>query len=202
MHEKHEHIKHGKHEKHGAAHGEHHHNDEASSKPPIIPALTLVGTSYLAGLENQVAQSSQHHDKLLRSAADLENYKKRARQEKEDAVKFANESLIEQLLPVLDSFDLGMEAAANATDAAAIAQGMKMAVAQLFSVLRQVGVEPIDAKGQKFDPNWHDAVSEQENTEVEEGMVLHQLRKGFKLKGRLLRPASVMVAKSPGQASE
>ncbi|MBX7156861.1 MAG: nucleotide exchange factor GrpE [Verrucomicrobiae bacterium] len=161
---------------------------------PIQPACTLVATDYLKNLgSDPIAEVDQLKDRLLRTVADFDNYRKRAAREKEDAIKFANESLLEQLLPVLDSFELGLEAAKENTDP--IVQGMQLAYNQLLNVLKQVGVEPIDALGHPFDPHWHEAVSHQEVETADDGIVLQQLRKGYKLKDRLLRPATVIVAK-------
>lgn len=167
-----------------------------SNNPLSQPACTLVATSYLQNMNSDPSKElDQLKDRLLRTVADFDNYRKRAAREKEDAIKYANESLLEQLLPVLDSFELGLEAAKENTDNNAITQGMQLAFNQLLNVLKQVGVEPIDALGQPFDPHWHEAVSHQEVDTTDDGMVLQQLRKGYKLKDRLLRPATVIVAK-------
>jgi molecular chaperone GrpE len=134
--------------------------------------------------------------------ADFDNFRKRAAREKQDAIKYANESLITKLLPVLDSFEAALIAASDAKDetAEALRTGVAMVLQQLKSVLAEAGVEEVDATGQAFDPNWHEAVSQQESAETPEGHVLQQLRRGYKLRDRLLRPASVIVAKHPATA--
>jgi molecular chaperone GrpE len=91
-----------------------------------------------------------------------------------------------------------MQAAQNATDAKAISQGFEMVLAQFRQVLRDAGVEPVDAVGQPFDPHRHEALGHQDSEEHPEGHVMMQTRKGYKLKDRLLRPASVFVARKPG----
>jgi molecular chaperone GrpE len=134
-------------------------------------------------------------DATLRARADLDNYRKRVAREKEDAIRYANNSLLESLLPIVDNFELGLEAAKNASDAAGIIQGLEMVRKQLEDFLRDHGVEIVDAVGNPFDPHLHEAVAHEPSEEVAEGGVVRQLRKGFKLKDRLIRPASVVVSK-------
>jgi molecular chaperone GrpE len=157
-------------------------------------------------LLSQAAKADEYRDQLLRTAADLDNYKKRAAREKQEAIKFANESLLAKLIPVLDNFDMALAAVSNAqgekdqpasTDS--LQQGVSMIQQQLRQALADAGLEEINATGQPFDPNYHEAVSQQESADVPEGHVMQQLRKGFKLRDRLLRPATVIVAKAPGK---
>jgi len=136
-------------------------------------------------------------DKLLRAQADWDNSRKRILKEKEAAVRYASEDLLERLLPVLDNFEAGMQAAKSATDARAISQGFEMVLAQFQQVLREAGIEAVDAVGHPFDPHRHEALGHQESEEHPEGHVISQTRKGYKLKDRLLRPASVFVAGTP-----
>jgi molecular chaperone GrpE len=138
-------------------------------------------------------------DKLLRGQADWDNARKRILKDKEEAVRYAGESLLEKLLPVLDNFEMGMQAAKTATDAKAISQGFEMVLAQFQQVLREAGVEAVDAMGHAFDPHRHEALGHQDSDEHPEGHVIMQTRKGYKLKDRLLRPASVFVARKPEQ---
>lgn len=141
------------------------------------------------------AEVEKYRDAALRARAELDNYRKRVARDKEDAIRYANTSLLESLLPILDNFELGLGAARNATDVAGIVQGLEMVSRQLEDFLRGSGVETIDAAGAPFDPNLHDAVAQEASAEVPEGHVIRQLRKGFKLKDRLIRPASVVVSK-------
>lgn len=136
-------------------------------------------------------------DLYIRSQADLDNYRKRAVREREDAIRYANLSLLERLLPVLDNFELGLDAARQSGGADGILQGMAMVQKQLQDFLRDSGVESIDAVGAPFDPNFHEALGQEASDEAPEGTVLRQLRRGYKLKDRLLRPSAVMVSKGP-----
>jgi molecular chaperone GrpE len=138
-------------------------------------------------------------DLYLRSQADLDNYRKRAAREVEDARRYANFSLLERLLPVLDNFELGLDAAKNSPGAESILQGMGMVQRQLQDFLRESGVEPIEAVGQPFDPNLHEALGQEPSADVPEGTVTRQMRRGYKLKDRLLRASAVMVSRGPAE---
>lgn len=130
----------------------------------------------------------------LRTAAEMDNLRKRTAREREDAVRYANQRLLEDLLPVIDNFEMGMQAAAQDTTSM-IYVGMDMVRKQLNEFLSSQGVTEIATDGQ-FDPNLHDAVS-QEASEQPEGTIIRTSRRGFKLRDRLLRPASVVVS-APG----
>jgi len=134
-------------------------------------------------------------DLYIRSQADLDNYRKRATREREDAIRYANSSLLERLLPVLDNFELGLDAAKQTAGADSILQGLSMVQKQLQDFLKDSGVESIEAIGTPFDPNLHEAIGQEASAEAAEGVVLRQLRRGYKLRDRLLRPATVIVSK-------
>ena len=135
----------------------------------------------------------------MRTTADFDNFKKRAAREKQDAIKYANESLLQKLIPVLDNFDMAMNAtqSTSSDSAQSLQTGVAMILQQLKSAVQEAGLEELDATGQVFDPNIHEAVSQKETNEAPEGSVVQQLRKGYKLRDRLLRPATVIVAKAP-----
>jgi len=141
------------------------------------------------------AEAAKLKDLALRARADLDNFRKRSLREKEDAIRYANNGLLEKLLPVIDNFELGLDAARNATDATSVLQGMSMVQRQLQDFIRSQGLEEVPAGGEVFDPNKHDAVSQEFSAEVPEGQVIRQVRKGYKLKDRLIRAASVIVSK-------
>jgi molecular chaperone GrpE len=152
-------------------------------------------------LKSRAAKADEHWERLLRTTADFDNFKKRAARERQDAVKFANESLIQKIIPVLDNFEMALAAAQSsaAPDVKSLSEGVAMIHSQLRQLLTEAGLEDVVATGQPFDPNLHEAVSQQESTEVTDGHVLQQLRKGYKLRDRLLRPATVIVAKPPAE---
>lgn len=143
------------------------------------------------------AEAAKLKDLALRARADLDNFRKRSLREKEDAIRYANNGLLEKLLPVVDNFELGLEAARNAPDTASVLQGMSMVHRQLLDFIRSQGLEEVGAEGEAFDPNKHDAVAQEHHPDIPEGHVVRQLRKGYSVKDRLVRAASVVVSKGP-----
>ena len=146
------------------------------------------------------AEIDELNSRLLRLIAEYDNFRKRAQRDKDEARQFANQNLIEKQIPILDNFEMAL-AAAQAADPA-IRDGVQMIYDQFLSVLKEAGVEPIDAVGEKFDPNFHEAISQQETVEAEEGTVLQQVQRGYQLNDRLVRPARVVVAKAPATVAE
>ncbi len=176
---------------------------ENETDEPLVPLEpATLAPEQLEELKARAAKADEHWDRLLRTTADFENFKKRATREKQDAIRYANEALIEKLVPVLDNFDMAINAAKTAQSTTndgvqSLQSGIAMIHQQLKSALAESGLEEVDASGKQFDPNWHEAVSQQEAAEVPEGQVVQQLRKGYKLRDRLLRPAAVVVARKP-----
>ncbi len=143
------------------------------------------------------AEAAKLKDLALRARADLDNFRKRALREKEEAIRYANNGLLERLLPVIDNFELGLDAAKTAADTASILQGMSMVQKQLQDFLKNNGLEEVQAEGEAFDPNKHDAVSQEFSADIPDGHVIRQVRKGYKIKDRLVRASSVIVSKGP-----
>ena len=141
------------------------------------------------------AELNKYKDIALRSVADLDNYRKRMAREKDDAIRYANANFLERLIPILDNFELGIQAAKAGGNQSAVQDGMMMVFKQLQDFLASCGVETVDATGQHFDPNVHEAIAQEQSAEVAEGYVIRQLRKGYRLKDRLIRPANVVVSK-------
>jgi molecular chaperone GrpE len=171
----------------------------ATAEPLVVVEAATVTPEQLAELKSRAARADENWDRLLRTSADFDNFKKRAAREKQEAVKYANEGLLQKLLPVLDSLDMALAAAqTSGTDAGQSLQtGVGLVFQQLKAVLTEAGLEEVDAVGKRFDPNLHEALSQQETLDVPEGHVVQQARKGYRLRERLLRPASVVVAKQP-----
>lgn len=150
--------------------------------------------SLLTQLQGDIERFRDH---ALRTQADFDNFRKRAAREKDDAIKYANASFLERLIPILDNFELGLNAARGSAADSPILAGMGMVSKQLAEFLTSSGVEPVNAEGQPFDPNMHEAVAQEESATVPDGVVIRQLRKGYKLRDRLLRPSTVVVSKGP-----
>jgi molecular chaperone GrpE len=149
----------------------------------------------MAGLQ---ADLDRFRDLALRSQADFENYKKRAAREKEDAVKYANSSLLQRLVSILDNFELGLAAAKTESERSPIYSGMVLVQKQLNDLLEENGLQAIEAEGKRFDPNLHEAIAH-EPSESPEGTVIRQARRGYRFKDRLLRPARVVVSSGPAK---
>jgi molecular chaperone GrpE len=174
-------------------------NPPAAPEPlmPVEPAT--VTAEQLRELKERAAKADENWERLLRTSADFDNFKKRAAREKQEAIKYGNQSLLEKLVPVLEHLEMALAAAqaAGSETGQSLQAGVGMICQQFKTVLAEAGLEELDALGKPFDPNLHEAVSQQERRDVPEGQVVQQLRKGYKLRDRLLRPASVVVAKQP-----
>jgi molecular chaperone GrpE len=160
-------------------------------------APVALSAEEIASLKERAAKADENWDRFLHLAADFDNYKKRAARERQDAVTFANEALLKKLIPTLDAFEMALAAAKPDPASQSLRDGIVMVSKQFKSTLAQADLEEIDATGAMFDPASHEALSQQENGEVPEGRVLQQLRKGYKFRNRLIRPAGVIVAKKP-----
>jgi molecular chaperone GrpE len=142
------------------------------------------------------------HERSLRAAADLENYKKRAQKEKEEVQKFGSEKLLKDLLPVMDNLDRAMDAAAKSPDFASFQKGVAMTRKFFEDTLARHGVKSFSAKGQPFDPRLHEAMSQAETSDVPAGHVAFEVLRGYYLNDRLARPAMVVVARAPAPPPE
>ena len=176
--------------------------EEEMNSSAQIKQESLAGTAGGADSEDAMAglqaDLDRFRDLALRSQADFENYKKRAAREKDDAVKYANGALLQQLVSILDNFELGLAAAKTQGDESAIYSGMVLVQKQLNDLLAENGLKPIEAEGNKFDPNLHEAIAHEPNVSPE-GTVVRQARRGYRLKDRLLRPARVVVSSGPAK---
>jgi molecular chaperone GrpE len=172
---------------------------DAPAAPIAAPAAPAYTPEQIEEFKTRAAAAQENWDRLLRTTADFDNFKKRAARERVEAAQNASQALIQKLLPILDGIDMAQTAAQSAEGdkLAALQTGVAMIQTQLKSFISEAGVEEVDATGQAFDPAVHEAISQQESAGVPEGHVLLQLRKGYKLRDRLLRPATVIVAKAP-----
>jgi molecular chaperone GrpE len=151
-------------------------------------------------LENLKKERDSLYDSLLRRQAEFDNYRKRIDREKSEFAQFASSELMKEILNCLDSFDLAIRnAKAEGEGGEMTLRGFELIYKQLQDTLARFGLKPIEAKGKKFDPNFHQAVSTQATKEVEENTVVEEMRRGYTLNGRLLRPAMVSVAVKDGK---
>ena len=147
-------------------------------------------------LEEQLKKAQ---DQVLRTAADAENFKKRLQREKEEQTRYANEAFMRDLLPVIDNLERALEHSEAGSDQESLAEGLNMTHKGFVDTLGRFGCIPVEAVGKIFDPNFHEAVSQEESTKHEINTVLRELQKGYTLKDRLLRPAMVVVSKHPSR---
>lgn len=148
-------------------------------------------------MKEQSDKAKEYWDRLLRLQAEFDNFKKRMARERSQAIKYANEALLESLIPALDNIDMARTAIENAGPGSvdSLKKGVDMVFKQLKKAILESGMEEVNAVGQKFNTAWHEAVDYRESNEVPEGHVIEQTRKGYKLKDRLIRAANVVVAK-------
>ncbi len=155
-------------------------------------------------LEEARAQAQENYDKFVRLYAEFDNYRKRVAREKAELIRYGNEELLRELLPVVDNLERALEhAKRDPSNPQAILEGVELILEQVKGLLKRFGVEPIAAIGERFDPLRHEAVGEEEREDVEPGEVVQEVLKGYMLNDRLLRPAKVIVAKAkPRDAGE
>jgi molecular chaperone GrpE len=149
-----------------------------------------------AQLESKEQEAKENYDRLLRVSAEFENYKKRTSREMEEFRKFANQSLIKEMLSVVDNLELAMNSTnSHKTIDKGLLQGLDMTHKEILKVFEKFEVRPIDAQGQVFDPAFHEAVMQEETDEHAENTVINELQKGYLIHDRLLRPSMVVVAR-------
>jgi molecular chaperone GrpE len=159
------------------------------------------GTSELeAALKKAQEEAAENYDRFLRASADLENYKKRVSKEKTDLIRYGNEELIKELLPVIDNLERALEHTSSEGAQEGIVDGVAMTLQLFLGILQRFGVTPIAVEGEPFDPTKHEAVMEQPTDDYNPGHVVAELQKGYLLNDRLVRPAKVAVAKSQENA--
>lgn len=148
-----------------------------------------------ARLEQAQEQAQANLELALRTQAEMENLRKRTRRDIENAHKYALERFVNELLPVIDSMQLGMSASESAENIDDLREGMELTIKMFIDALEKFGVNAVDPQGEKFNPEQHEAVSMQEPADTESGTVVTVIQKGYELNGRLVRPAMVVVAK-------
>ncbi len=151
--------------------------------------------SFESEIEEARREADEHKDRLLRLAAEFENYKKRIEREKSIALKYAEEDFLKEMLPTLDNMGRAIEECKNNGDASDLLTGVELTYNGLLNALKKFGLEPIDSVGQSFDPNFHEALAMEPSDEVAESIVMLEYEKGYMYKERLLRAAKVVVSK-------
>ena len=168
-------------------------DDAAQDTPVQAEPVTISREEYDALLD----EAARAREQYLLAVADFENFRKRVEREKEDIVCFANERLIQELLPILDNLQRALSMELDQAGADSILEGVRMVSGQLHSVLGACGLEPVEAVGGTFDPQYHEAVGVLPSGDHDEGTVISELQKGYSLKGKILRPSMVHVSGQP-----
>lgn len=179
------------------------------NKTEVEPETSLAGqekplsidelTAKLAEKEKEIQEL---HDQLLRTMADFENQKKRVHKEKENLMRYGNQRLALEILPVIDSFERAITQTNSTSNSHSVLEGIELILKQLFNALEKFGIRSFESIGQPFDPQKHEAMTHQETTEQAEDTVISEFQKGYFLHDRLLRPALVAVAKRPASPAQ
>ena len=189
-------------EKHGDTSGNHgkgkkeehrepeHEDQKKKKKEEIIEELQ-------ASLAEKEKQIEELKERMLYQQAEFENFKKLRARERQDLLRFGNETLIKEMLPVIDNLERAIEHAGKTEEAKSITEGLELTLNGFLKVLEKFDVTQVEALGRPFDPNLHEAVYQEEKDGVEPGTVVGEFQKGYAMDGRLLRPSMVSVAKKP-----
>ena len=148
-------------------------------------------------IEKAEAEAKEAYDRFLRASAELENYKKRTQKEMADFRKYANASLLKELLGVVDNLERAIESSSGSKEDGQLSVGLDLTIKELLKIFKTFHVSPIESLGEPFDPGYHQAMMQQETVDQPENVVLNELQKGYMIHDRLLRPAMVVVSTSP-----
>jgi molecular chaperone GrpE len=166
----------------------------AENTDPPREGRTTAREEELMGINRELEKkAAENYDKYVRVAAEFDNYRKRSVREKADAIKYGNEDLLRDILPLVDNLDRAMDHASNSDDFEAFRKGLNMLHEQLMCCLKKHGVEMIDTAGKDFDPNVHEAMLQVDSDKHEARKIVSEFERGYLLNGRLLRPAKVCV---------
>lgn len=169
-------------------------NNKTKNANPEEEKITIPKQEYEA-LKSKSEERDSLYDKYLRSHAELENAKKRMEKEKADYLRYANESFITDFLPIIDNLEIAERHIKQAKDLKAVQEGVDMIQLQIQKFLKDAGIERIKTVGEKFDPHLHEALEMEESKDKEDGVIVAELKPGYRFNGRLVRPASVRIVK-------
>ena len=156
----------------------------------------------LERLRDAEKKSQENYDLYMRTYAEMENIKKRGMKEREDLARYANESLVKEILPVIDNLQKALSHAQNDENPSGLVEGVELTLDSLMKTLEKAGLKEVEAEGKPFDPNLHEAISKQIDDKVAPGHVITELQKGYVLNGRLIRPTTVVISEGNGDDRE
>lgn len=173
----------------------------AKTAPDSITDNPDASTAELANLRQQLAakeqEAKENYDRYVRQIAETENFKKRNARERDDAIRYANEMLLKDLLPIIDNLERAIAHAASGENGKPLVEGVEMVLKGFLDVLSKFGVSQIIAVGQPFDPSKHEAIAQVVSDSHDPNVVIEELHRGYMFRDRLLRAALVSVAKAP-----
>ena len=170
---------------------------EDDNNEPALSAEALYES-----LEEAEKEKEDLNDRLLRTIAEFDNYKKRVTREKGNLIKYGTEKIAFELLAVVDNFERALEQAREANEIQSVVEGIEMILKQFVGVLEKFHIKSFNSVGEQFDPEKHEAMAQQEHAEHEENTIISEFQKGYSLSDRLLRPARVIVSKDPSEKGE
>ena len=176
---------------------------KAKEKGPekvVKKAEEMTKQELLKKLTDTKEEAEKNYDLYMRTYAEMENIKKRGIKEREELAKYANESVIKEILPVIDNLDKAISHARNDENSSTLVEGLELTRDGLMKALEKAGVKEVEALGKPFDPNFHESVSQQIDDTVAPGHVIMEMQKGYLLNGRLMRPSMVVI--SQGKATK
>ncbi len=169
--------------------------DETDEAPPNEAETQAPDLDLQNELEKVRGEAQAHYERFLRTAAELDNFRKRKEREVNDLRKYANQNLLRELLNVVDNLERAIDTPRDPANTDGLLEGVDMTLKELLKIIEKSGVTPIEAVNQPFDPNLHEAVMQEENEEVSENTVIRELQRGYLIHDRLLRPAMVVVSR-------
>jgi molecular chaperone GrpE len=177
-------------------------SDSKSRKQKVKATEEMTKQELLKKLKDTEEEVQRNYDLYMRTYAEMENVKKRGIKEKEELSKYANESLIKEILPVIDSLQKAISHAQDDKSPSGLVEGLELTLGGLIAALEKAGLKEVEAEGRPFDPNFHEAISQQKDDKVAPGLVINEFQKGYLLNGRLIRPARVVVSQGDGNKNE
>ncbi len=177
-------------------------SDTKSRKEKVKATEEMTKQELLRKLKDTEEEAQKNYDLYMRTYAEIENVKKRGIREKEELSKYANESLIKEILPVIDNLQKAISHAQNDESPSGLVEGLELTLGGLITALEKAGLKEVEAEGKPFDPNFHEAISQQRDDKVAPGLVINEFQKGYLLNGRLIRPARVVVSQGDDNKRE
>ena len=168
---------------------------EKSKEKKVKKTEEMTKRELVKKVEGIEIKAQENYELYMRTYAEMENIKKRGKKEREDLAKFANESLIKEILPAIDNLEKAISHANNDTNESGLVKGLEMTLDGLMKTLEKSGLKEVEAVGKSFDPNFHEAISQQIDDTVAQGHIIMELQKGYLLNERLVRPSMVVISK-------